>query len=56
MPYAALPLVFFVCTCPGKCSGISFIDSTTLDVCDNHRINQHKVFKDIVQRGKSSTG
>ena len=56
MPYVALPLAFFVCTRSGKCSGISFIDSTTLDVCDNHRINQHKVFKDIAQRGKSSMG
>ena len=56
MPYVALPLAFFVCTRSGKCSGISFIDSTTLNVCDNHRINQHKVFKDIAQRGKSSMG
>lgn len=56
MPYVALPLAFFVCTCSGKCSGISFIDSTTLDVCDNHRINQHKVFRDIAQRGKNSMG
>jgi len=40
----------------GKCSGISFIDSTTLDVCDNKRIYSHKVFKGIAQRGKTSTG
>jgi hypothetical protein len=39
-----------------KPTGISFIDSTTLDVCDNRRIHSHKVFKDIAQRGKSSTG
>ena len=38
------------------CTGISFVDSTTLDVCDNHRIQQHKVFEGIAQRGKSSTG
>lgn len=40
----------------GKCTGISFIDSTTLDVCDQHRIYSHKVFKDLAKRGKSSTG
>lgn len=40
----------------GKCTGISFIDSTTLDVCDTHRIYSHKVFKDLANRGKSSTG
>jgi hypothetical protein len=39
-----------------KCTGISFIDSTTLDVCDNRRIHSHKVFKDFAQRGKSTTG
>ena len=40
----------------GKCSGISFLDSTTLDVCHNRRIYAHKVFKGLAQRGKSSTG
>ena len=40
----------------GKCSGISFLDSTTIDVCDNHRIYSHKVFKEFATRGKSSTG
>ena len=56
MPYVALPLTFFVYTRSGQRGGISFIDSTALDVCDNHRINQNKVFKGIAQRGKSSTG
>jgi len=56
MPYVTVPLIVFIHTCKGHCYGISFIDSTTLDVCDNHRINQHKVFKNIVQRGKSSIG
>lgn len=40
----------------GKCSGISFVDSTILKVCDNRRIYSHKVFKNIARRGKSSTG
>ena len=56
MPYAALPITFFVHCRRGRCGGISFVDSTTIDVCDNHRIQQHKVFKGIAQRGKSSTG
>ncbi len=33
-----------------------FCGFPTIDVCDNHRIQQHKVFKNIAQRGKSSTG
>ena len=40
----------------GKCTGVNFIDSTTLDVCDSHRVSSHKVFKSLAQRGKSSMG
>lgn len=40
----------------GKTTGISFIDSTTLDVCHNRRIHSHKVFDGLAERGKSSTG
>jgi hypothetical protein len=40
----------------GKVSGISFIDSTRLTVCDNHRIKQHQVFSTVAKRGKSSMG
>ena len=29
----------------GKCTGISFVDSTPLRVCKNQRIHIHKVFK-----------
>ena len=47
---------FFAHSRNGKCTGISFVDPTTIDVCDSHRIQQHKVFKGIVRRGKSFTG
>lgn len=58
MPYAAMPLALFVQAIGTKslCTGISFVDSTTLDVCNSHRIQQHKVFEGIAQRGKCSTG
>lgn len=57
MQEALIPLLLYIKLCRlGKCSGISFMDSTTLDVCDNRRIYSHKVFKGIAQRGKSSTG
>lgn len=29
-------------TCMGECTGISFVDSTTLKVCNNRRIHSHK--------------
>lgn len=40
----------------GSCSGISFVDAAFMAVCDNRRIQQHKVFKGIAARGKGSTG
>lgn len=54
MPSALLPLCAFVRSCFGSCSGISFIDSTSLKVCHNRRIKQHKVFENIAARGKTS--
>ena len=53
---ALLPLAAFLTTRFGRCTGLSFIDSTSLKVCHNLRIKSHKVFKDIAQRGVSSTG
>jgi len=40
----------------GKCTGISFIDSTTIKVCRNQRIHSHKTFKGLAERGYSSLG
>ena len=40
----------------GKCTGISFVDSTPLRVCRNQRIRIHKTFKGIAQKGKCSNG
>lgn len=38
----------------GKCTGISFVDSTSLRECKNPRIRIHKMFKGIAKRGKCS--
>ncbi|MEP7289917.1 MAG: IS982 family transposase [Chloroflexota bacterium] len=40
----------------GRCTGISFVDSTTLRVCHNRRITRHKVLAGTAARGQSSTG
>lgn len=37
-------------------TGVQFIDSTSLVVCSNLRIGQHKVFKGIAARGRTSEG
>lgn len=54
---ALMPMVMFlkVC-CLGKCTGISFIDSTPLKVCHTKREKSHKVFKGIAVKGKCSMG
>ena len=39
-----------------KCSGISFVDSTSIAVCKNYRIYSHKVFKGFANRGKTTKG
>lgn len=56
-PSVMIPLIVYLHTrCLGRCSGISFIDSTSLDVCLNQRIHTHKVFAGLAGRGKTSTG
>ena len=57
MQGALVPIMVYLQRCRfGKVTGISFIDSTTLKVCHNRRIHQHKTFKSIAQRGKTSMG
>jgi hypothetical protein len=54
---ALLPMVIFLKLMRmGACTGISFVDATTLKVCHNKRILNHKVFDGIAQRGKSTMG
>ena len=57
MGCALLPLLVYTKKFrQGRCTGISFIDSTPLKVCHNKRIHRHNVFKIWVARGKNSTG
>ena len=53
----AIPLALFIKrVLLGKCTGISFVDSTPISVCRNQRIHIHRTFKGIAQRGKCSMG
>ncbi len=54
MPSALVPLGGYLQTRTGKCSGISFVDSTSLKVCHNRRIHSHKVFRGCARQGKTS--
>jgi len=56
MPTVLVPLVAYLYTQLGQCTGISFIDSTPLAVCHNARIHSHRVFDGRAARGKTSVG
>lgn len=57
MQSAAAPLTLYLMKHRfGKCSGISFLDSTPIEVCNTRRIHSHRVFDGLAERGKSSTG
>lgn len=52
-----MPMTIFLKTCClGQCTGISFVDSTPIRVCNNKRIKRNRVFKGIAQVGKSMMG
>ena len=54
---ACVPLAVFVkMMCLGKCTGISFIDSTPLRSCHIKRERQHRTFKGVAQKGQCSIG
>lgn len=56
-PKVCVPLAIFVkMMCLGRCTGISFIDSTPIRSCHIKREKQHKTFKDIAQKGQCSLG
>ena len=53
-PSTLIPLMAYLRSCLGASTGIGFIDSTSIKVCHNRRIKQHKVFQEIAKRGKTS--
>jgi len=54
---ATMPLAIFLKTCClGKCTGISYIDSTPLRACHIRRERQNKVFKGMATKGQCSIG
>ena len=56
LPRILIPLLVYAQRCAGRCTGISFIDSTPLQVCHPRRISRHKVFAGLAARGKTSLG
>jgi hypothetical protein len=57
MKDAILPLMFyFQVFGMGKCTGISIVDSTSIEVCNIKRERSNKVFKNLAKKGKTSVG
>lgn len=53
---AMVPLGCFFHVLRGKCSGISIIDSTSLEVCHLKRATSNRVFKGLARKGKTTKG
>ena len=56
LPQVLVPLSYYLQTRCKPTRGIAFVDSTPLAVCDNRRIERHRVFRGLAQRGKTSMG
>lgn len=54
MPKALVPLSSYFTRLKGESTGIEFMYSTSIKVCHNLRIPQHKTFAGIAQRGKGT--
>jgi hypothetical protein len=51
-----VPLFAYLFHRRGVVTGIAFIDSTSIAVCHNKRIQRNKVFKGLAKRGKTTAG
>ena len=56
MPWSMMLLCCFLQTKKGEITGISFIDSTPIEVCCPSRSRSHRVFEGLVGWGKNSVG
>ena len=56
MPSTLIPLCAYLKSRYDQCSGISYIDSTKVQVCDNKRIKRNRVFAHAATVGKSTMG
>jgi IS5 family transposase len=56
LPRVLIPLLVYFDQCKGYCTGVSFVDATSLAVCHNRRIARHKVFAEQAARGKTTMG
>jgi len=51
-----IPLFAYLLKMSGTVTGISFVDSTAIQVCSQKRVKRNKVFKGFAKLGKTTTG
>lgn len=56
MPRTIIVLCRYLESRKGQCTGISFIDSTPIQVCKPKRMSRNKVFQGFAKKGKSTIG
>ena len=56
IPTVLIPLCAYLQTRKVKTTGISFVDATSIIVCQNKRIYGHKVFRQFAALGKTTKG
>ncbi|MEO1289101.1 MAG: IS982 family transposase [Chloroflexota bacterium] len=56
MKRVGIPLWVYLRLTMGVCTGISFVDSTSLSIYHNRRIERHRVFEGWAERGKTTMG
>ncbi len=54
IPHTLIPLIYYLNSRKGKCTGISFIDGMGIPICHNRRAKRNKVFEGLAAWGKSS--
>lgn len=52
--FALIPLICYLNSRKGNCTGISFIDGTSIEICHPKRAKRNKVFKGLAGWSKSS--
>lgn len=56
MPTALVPLCSYFASLKSEPTGIEFVDSTSIKVCHNLRIQRHKTLSGLASRGKGTMG
>ena len=52
----AFIMLLFMHSILSTCTGISFMDSTSINICHSKRISRNKTFKGVAQRSKTTMG